>query len=102
MGPTRIDNQKCHLILETKIMNVYVDEYMYPLCYYFPDSISLMLATECHMKRICTWSIEFKLGENGRANIPSEELTLLATSNNESPKRLDSIGEQNLDNITKG
>lgn len=53
------------------------------------------------MKRNYAWAREFKIEDNSRASIPSEELMLPSASNNES-LGLDGIGEQNLDNMMEG
>lgn len=98
-GPTMIDNQRCHLVLETKVMKVYVNQYICPIYCSFPNLISQMPAIEYHTKKIFEWAREYKFGDFSRVNIPSEELMVLSTSPTGSPKGLDDIAKQNLDNM---
>lgn len=98
-GSTVIDNQRCHLILATKVMKVYEDQYMYPFYCSFTSLISHMPARKYHMKRVYAQALEYRFGDYKRGSIPSDELMVPFHSPQGTPKGLDSITEPNLENM---
>lgn len=88
------------MVLETKVIKVFVDQYLFPMYCSFPNLISQMLAMEYHMNKIYSQAREYKFEDYFRLSIPSEALAI--PSLEDSPEGLDDIVESNVDNMMEG